>query len=254
MKTIYKNINLNSFINYQNPTHVDGINYVNDAACEVIEVKVGSENIVNEKYGEIQHPYIFLTIELTQTIDNVGLYNNIAPYSDRLIEYTSSQLNVIKGNTDSKFDEIETYSPPILNKNYSEFDDSYYGVIQNETNYVEYIINGEYDGIAYIQGTGVDYKDYSDKIRVVYDPVIKDYIEIPLTVFKIRSNGFNNNTTEYYQTIKNDLFFGIDDINPTNSAIEILKPKYSVFESHYALDEISSLEDLIKYKNNFFNL
>ena len=171
----------------------------------------------------------------------------------RLEKYLTTVNRTINGQTESRLNEIDYYGTLTVNKNYSNDTYSFTGALQKNAASITYIVNGSNNN-GYLPNTGIKYKEYFDIKRIVYDDKTDTFIQIPLVEFMYSGQGWNENNTSLKETVKDDILFGIDEIRAVENELEIDRGNYSVFENHYILGEVNTLEDLTNYRNNFFKL
>lgn len=244
-------------------------NILNDGCNPNSSLNLSEKYNPNPNYGNLK-PYIYFTIPIFQDYNNIGIYDDydftpMVQESDESVDYIvrksgirfekylTTQNYVVAGQTESRLSEIDYYGNLTVNKNYSNDTYSFTGALQKNAVAITYIINGSNNN-GYLPNTGIKYKEYFDIKRVVFDDKINNFIQIPLVEFSYSGQGWNENNTSLKELVKDDILFGIDEIREVESELEIDRGNYSVFENHYILGEINTLEDLTNYRNNFFKL
>lgn len=185
----------------------------------------------------------------SKTIDNYYNYGNLK----------------ITGATDSKIEDIRTYStsnPFII------------GFDVNKTTYVNYkneVINGVdrltsmSDPKTYVfdtnndinlgtssQTSGLLYQDYSGITREVKIDNITE--TIPLTVFNYIGEGMNETNSSLSAISKEEYLFGIISKPEVESDVFIDRSTFSVMDLHLKLSEIKNLGQLTRYGNGFYKI
>ena len=171
----------------------------------------------------------------------------------------------ITGGTDSKFEDVRTYST--LNPFKIDFN------TKSETyvNYNNVTINGVdrvktlSDPTIYVFDTPVDsnlgtptqeyglqYLDYSGVTREVVIDGEKD--TIPLTQVKYRGEGWNQTNTSLSALTKEEYLFGIISRPEVESDVFIDRGEISVMDYHLKMSEIKNLGQLTRYGNGFYKI
>lgn len=224
----------------------------------------------NPNYGKFKTEYINFTLPLFNNSIDIGIYQTF-PYieftgttndlPDPIVRkigvkkeaYYTTDNYFVEGQTESRIDEIDFYGQPIINANYSPDANSFTGFLNKNILQATYVINGEFVN-TYIQNTGVKYTEYFQEKRIVFNSKTKEFEQINLVNFKVKGQGWNENNLILEELVKDDKLFGITEIQDTKNNLNIQRADYSVFYHHYILGEVNSLDDLVNYKNNYFNL
>ncbi len=171
----------------------------------------------------------------------------------------------ITGGTDSKFEDVRTYST--LNPFKIDFNTSTGTYI----NYNNEVINGVdrvkslSDPIIYVFDTpndsnlgtptqehGLQYLDYSGVSRNVVIDGKKD--TIPLTQVKYKGEGWNQTNTSLSALTKEEYLFGIISRPEVESDVFIDRGSISVMDYHLKMSEIKNLGQLTRYGNGFYKI
>lgn len=280
MQTIKKIISLEPFINREYPTLRTGIDSsvnVDSKGCPIQPLDISVNSFVNDnpKYGQIDKSHIVFPIQLTQTIDNIGLYTDeIFIESDVLINqeidiysrltglplenYFTFDEYQISGYTDSHLDKVRSYNenkPFIINFNMNdEPSKGFTGILAINDDSIQYVIGGEVNNVGqYVANTGIIMETFSS-LRLVVDPRTGQSKEIPLTTFRFFTKGLRNYNTSLSALIHEEKYFGIVEKPYVNSDVLVDRGQINVFERHLRLSEIDSVEQLTKYGQEFFKV
>lgn len=231
----------------------------------------------------------YLTINLTQSMDDMGMFtdmdyildiggNNLLtqPYStfDNYVlrnplktvsDYYQYQHAQISGYTDSKIEDVKSYS--ILNPYRIGFntDTETYINYENVTvSGVNRIKSMDYPNV-YVFNTlddsnlgtdnqiyGTRYMDYSGRTRTV----INDGVEttIGLTKFAFIGEGFNDSNLTLSAITKSEYLFGIIYPPEVKSDVFIDRGITSVMDKHLRLSEVKNLNELTRYGNGYYTI
>jgi hypothetical protein len=224
----------------------------------------------NTNYGKLKTDFLYFAVQLTTTTLDIGSYNNedFIPYTETIDEpydifvrkrgvplenYLTTDNYLVTGQTESRINEIDFYGNPQVNLDYDDVEGSFTGFLVRTPVSVTYVINAE-DQNGYVPNTGVKYYESLVEKRLAYDTKSKSYIEINLTNFEAKGQGWTANNVELKQLVKDDRLFGITEVAEIENEINIDRGGYNVFEHHYILGEVNNLTDLTTYRNNYFNL
>lgn len=273
MNLIKRKISLNTILDLKKGDFLEEKNYVlSKDQCESEKnIAIPSKYNPNPNYGKYKSDFIYFTFPIFENFDNIGIYDTyefipsvtlsdeIPDFTVRksgipLEEYLTDENYIVKGNTDSRLDEIDYYGTIVIGKNYSNDTYSFTGVIQNNTVKITYVVNGELNSGTYVPNTGIKYEQFYDINRIVFDEITGNFIEIPLVDFSYSGKGWDENNQSLKELVKDDILFGIDEVRQTDNELQIDRGNYSVFENHYILGEVNTLEDTINYRNNYFKL
>lgn len=171
----------------------------------------------------------------------------------------------ITGATDSKIEDVKTYS--LLNPYQAGFDTAtdvytgYNGTVINGVNRVYYlgeptiyVFDTENDANLgkITQTTGLKYKDYTATTRNVL--IDGKSSSIPLTTFEFVGEGFNETNTALSALTKEEYLFGIISPPEVESDVFIDRGATTVMDKHLRMSEVKNLGDLTRYGNGFYNL
>lgn len=179
-------------------------------------------------------------------------------------DYYAYGNNRIVGDTDSKLEDVKTYSA--TNPYREGFD------VSKET-YINYRgisiigvdrIKSMADPIIYVfdtpadnnlgtdsQISGIQYLDYST-IRTITDNGVDR--QIPLTEFKYVGEGWNETNTSLSALTEQEYLFGIISSPEVESDVFIDRGAISVMELHLRLSEINNIGELTRYGNGYYNI
>ncbi len=280
MIKIYKKISLEPFINRDYPTiraGIDSITATDENGNHIETIPLGADAYVNknEKYGKIDRSFIYFPIYFTQTFENIGLFTNeefIA--ADDLInsepDYFTRKtgLNVeyyytfdeylVTGSTESQIEVVQLYSqnnPYVVGLNVSDTPSlEFTGVLSVTTDSVIYVIGGQLDNSGnYVPNTGIIYETFLyDKL--VQNPLTGEYSEIPYTTFKYYTKGIRDYNTVLMALIHEEKYLNVINEPTIDNDLLFDRGIVNVNERHLRMSEIDSVEQLIKYNQNFFNV
>jgi hypothetical protein len=279
MIKIYKRISLEPFINRDYPVIRAGIDTVvsTDEHGSHVDVPLGADEYVNknEKYGKIDRSFIYFPIHFTQSFENIGLFTNeefIA--ADDLInsepDYFTRKtgLNVeyyytfdeflVTGYTESELEFVQLYdqnNPYIVNLNVSDTPSlDFTGVLAITTDSVVYVIGGQLDNSGnYVPNTGIIYETFSYN-RLVQNPFTGEYSEVPYTTFKYYTKGFRDYNTVLMALIHEEKYLNVINEPTIDNDILFDRGVVNVNERHLRMSELDTVEQLMRYNQNFFNV
>jgi hypothetical protein len=280
MIKIYKKISLEPFINRDYPiirAGIDTITATDENGNHVETIPLGADEYVNEneKYGKIDRSFIYFPIYFTQTIENIGLFTNeefIA--ADDLInsepDYFTRKtgLNVeyyytfdeylVTGSTESQIEVVQLYSqnnPYVAGLNVSDTPSlDFTGVLSVTTDSVIYVIGGQLDNSGnYIPNTGIIYETFLyDKL--IQNPLTGEYSEIPYTTFKYYTKGIRDYNTVLMALIHEEKYLNVINEPTIDNDLLFDRGVVNVNERHLRMSEIDTVEQLIRYNQNYFNV
>lgn len=280
MIKIYKKISLEPFINRDYPIIRAGIDTITatDNNGNIVEtIPLGADEYVNEneKYGKIDRSFIYFPIYFTQSFENIGLFTN-EPFiaADDLInsepDYFTRKtgLNVeyyytfdeylVTGSTESQIEVVQLYSqnnPYVVGLNVSDTPSlEFTGVLSVTTDSVIYVIGGQLDNSGnYIPNTGIIYETFLyDKL--IQNPLTGEYSEIPYTTFKYYTKGIRDYNTVLMALIHEEKYLNVINEPTIDNDLLFDRGIVNVNERHLRMSEIDSVEQLIKYNQNYFNV
>lgn len=214
-----------------------------------------------ESYGEMTATTIDMNIFLTNTYEDIGLYNNEESegLSDDIGEYNQGVF-VVTGETDDRYlNTVGSYKVDINNvPQYSvglnmadDITTTWDGVISINEVSVTYVVGGNVnDNGRYIRNTGVEY-----------------------TTFFNESGNFNSRKTTYKNYMGGRRTIGTNTLEANTSLSSIYKkeqllnivqpPKVrnkvfinrggeDIFERHSVMSEIKTRNDIDEYRNGYF--
>lgn len=279
MIKIEKKICLEPFIDRSYPPLQRGVNasQVDKDGCPIPpinkEIQPFLEN--NPSWGEVIKPTITFPIQITETVDNLGLYTDIEytqsenitseganPYTrDSRISlegYITSDEYTASGYTESKLEAVRTYNqttPYKVGQNVSKTPSkSFDGVLEITEEYIKYVLGGQIDSLGiYINGTGVVYKTFNTT-REVIDPLTGDIIQTNRTSFEYTIKGIKENNYSLSALIKESKYLGVSYTPSVDDDILVDRGEISVFERHLKMAEIRTIDGLVEYDFGFFNV
>lgn len=236
---------------------------------------------------------IYINVMLTQNMDDMGMFtdadyiplNGIAhnytiddnTFTDTTSVSTEIPLTAedyfsiinpsITGYTNSKLTSQQSYNRTtpyntsfISNSgDYNNYkNDNIHGIskITNLSGPTGYTIDGNND--SYLgtlnQTTGILYNDYETTRVIRKQDVISGNVRIPVTTFKIKSEGWNQTNTTLSALTKEEIFLGIISPPEVSSDIFIERGSTSVLEPHLKLSEIEGIDHLEMYGNGYYKL
>jgi hypothetical protein len=159
-------------------------------------------------------------------------YNRITPYNTSFIPNSGEYINY-KGETIDGISKITSLIGP-----------------------TGYTVDGNND--TYLgtenQNGGILYNDYNS-IRIVRkQDVINGSVRIPLSTFKIKSEGWNETNISLSALTKEEIYLGIISPPEVKSDVFIERGNTSVLEPHLKLSEIESIDHLEIYGNGYYKL
>lgn len=279
MKTnkIQRLVPIEDLINREYPLIRKGINgYTNFNGCPAPETPIFVEDYVNEnpQYGKIDKSFICLTINLNQSIDDMGLFSDIEYESSDFIintpidyfkrltglpieNYYTLDSYIVTGQTESNLDTIKSYNqknPYIIGLNMSnDISLSFDGVLSLDGNKITYVLGGQVDNQGkYITGTGVKYVTDFDRLQFREDcGQTKQYY---LTTFEYRAVGVRDFNSVLNAIIKDDKYLGVVFPASIDDDVQIDRGTVNVMEKHLRLSEIDSVGQLTKYSAGYYNV
>jgi hypothetical protein len=278
MITIKKRICLEDFLNKNYPIVRPGISkkLLDQNGCPIPEIPINADDYVNEndKYNKIDKSFINILINFEQTFDNIGIFTNeefIA--SDELInsdpDYFTriSGLNIenyynfeeyeVTGFTESQLEVVATYNqanPYIENLNVSDTPSlDFTGVLDIKDRSIVYVIGGALNVGQYVPNTGIVYET-SLVPRIVQNPLTREYSTIDQTTFKYYTKGIREYNSILRAIIHEEKFLNVVFEPTVNNNVVVDRGTVNVNERHLKLSEIDSVEQMVRYGQNFFNV
>jgi hypothetical protein len=258
----------------------------------IIKRKIFLEDNIDRTYnspnwGVITATTFYVKVLLTQNMDDMGLFTDV-DYVPNITGQTNTNVTnnevislrlpsksesdyyyfgnlQITGATDSKIDNVKTYSalePYIIGFdintetyiNYSGESingvdrvkslDNPYIYVFDTPNDINLGTNSQTHGLQYLDYTG-------DTRQVDINGVLTT---IPLTTMKYIGEGFNETNTSLSAITKQEYLFGIISSPEVESDIFIDRGATTVMDMHLRLSEIKNLGQLTKYGNGFYNI
>ena len=248
---------------------------------EIIKRKILLEDIRSRKsdgtYGAITGDSIYFKIMLTQSGDDMGVFNNFDKKTDSLIEplehspyisITGNKENIryvnddvlkyqqptkkISGTTQDRLDEVRNYDE---NDIYTEGFD-----VRREEylNYTGATVNGrdrvtvDSDPIEYV----LDANDDIDIGTLNQNDgfYLKTFSGTNTTEIYYNRQGWNETNVGHSGLTKEEYLFGITSEPQVFSDVFIDRGVTSPKETHLKLSEIRNITELISYGNGFFNV
>ncbi len=262
---------LNDLFDLENGYYIDPVDLQLDQGlcASPTQLQIDSKYSPNPNYGQLKTDYINFVINIETTSQDIGIYNVFdfieSPEVDkqpneitrvsgiRLDKYLTQDYYIVTGQTDSRINEMDFYGALQLNVNYSEELNSFTGVLMQTPSKVVYVINAEGTN-GYVQNTGIKYTEYLIQKRIVYNHNLKNYEEINWVDFVFKGEGWSANNVELKELVKDDYLIGISGVAEIENDISINRSEYNVFEHHFILGEVFSMQDLQNYRNNYFKL
>jgi hypothetical protein len=278
MITIKKRICLEDFLNKNYPIVRSGISkkLLDQNGCPIPEIPINADDYVNEndKYNKIDKSFINILINFEQTFDNIGIFTNeefIA--SDELInsdpDYFTriSGLNIenyynfeeyeVTGFTESQLEVVATYNqanPYIENLNVSDTPSlDFTGVLDIKDRSIVYVIGGALNVGQYVPNTGIIYET-SLVPRIVQNPLTREFSTIDQTTFKYYTKGIREYNSILRAIIHEEKFLNVVFEPTVNNNVVVDRGTVNVNERHLKLSEIDSVEQMVRYGQNFFNV
>jgi hypothetical protein len=214
-----------------------------------------------ESYGEITATTIDMNIFLTNTYEDIGIYENEESIglNDNVGEYNQGVF-VVTGETDDRYlNTVGSYKVDINNiPQYSvglnmadDITTTWDGVISKNDESVTYVVGGSVNANGgYIQDTGVVYTTYFNEPgnfnsrKTTY----KNYMGGRRT---IDTNTLDANTSLFSIYKKEDLLNIVQPPKVRNKVF-INRGGEDIFERHSVMSEIKTRNDIDEYRNGYF--
>lgn len=259
---------------------------------ELIKRKILLEDSTDRNYnsptwGMLTATTFYVNVFLTENIDDMGLFTDLeytpsvtattytALSSTDLVslrlqntteaDYYNYQNVVITGTTDSKIDDVRSYSAStpfivgfdIESETYIDYLGTSISGVSRVTSLGEpniYVFGAENDNNIGTnnQTSGILYKDYSGRTQTVIidgQPTI-----IPLTEFRYIGQGYNQTNVSLSALTKEEYLFGIISTPEVKNDVFIDRGVTSVMDMHLRMSEIKNLGELIRYGNGFYTI
>lgn len=262
---------LNDLFDWENGDYINPVDLQLDQGLCVAptQLQIDSKYNPNPNFGKLKTDYINFVVNIETTGLDIGVYNTFdfleAPIVDelpnevtrisgiRLDKYLTKDYYLVTGQTDSRINEMDFYGAIQVNVNYSDDSNSFTGVLMQTPSKIIYVINAENIN-GYVQNTGVKYTEFLIQKRIVYNNNTKSYEEINWVDFTFKGQGWTSNNVELKELVKDDYLFGIAGTTEIENDISINRSEYNVFEHHFILGEVFSMQDLQNYRNNYFKI
>jgi hypothetical protein len=249
---------------------------------DFIKRKILLENYIDRRdfsdnYGSITATTFSFNIFINQSFDDMGLFTDEVYEKAKLqslfsnfdfvtrsinannSDFYSKNNSVINYITDSKielvtsYDENSKYQPNvnITSEQYQTFDgnliDGVNKVISTTPNIIYTIDANNFDPLIGTTGQtyGILYSDISGSTN---------FLNNTITNIIYSGQGFNQTNSELSALTKEEYLFGITAQPEVNSDVFIDRGKINVFEPHIRLSEINSLNDLVRYNGEYYNI
>lgn len=242
-------------------------NSENDSCNDSTEFKIEKKINPNVNKNKINHEYIYIPIEINQSINLIGTYDNLVyiegnssfdevDFILRLSEvnlqsYLTNSENKIIGYCDSKLSTLDVYGDLIIGTNYSLDPNYFSGVLLKTNEKIVYVLNAENNN-GYVVNTGIKYTDYYNKKKLVLENGF--FKEVFVTEFEFFAKGHTIYNTSLLDIVKDDNLIEIVEIKKTDSELDIDRGNIAIFTNFFILSEVNTFEDLQQYKNNIYNL
>ncbi len=246
MKKIYFDFSIADITNNEPNVFFGESTYV-VGDCEKINKKTPKDIIQNRDFGQIDGEFK-VSFFLTKDESNMGFYEPIDFIQNEENEKNTSdyavQKSQIKYKGSSRFDDIGIYGNPNIGSSYSN--NSFFGVLIDNNIFVDYVLDGELLGNnGYLQGTGIQIREYKNKKDIYYDNDLMEYVEVDYVEGKYYTEG-NTSDLILKNDVKNDIYFGYDELSEIANDINITRGQHGVFEKYYQMQEISSYTQIIE--------
>ena len=221
-------------------------------------------------YGNLTATTFFLNIFLTNTIEDIGMFDNVdfvpstnsnpAPvnYDLRLTGKVTSDYfyipdSIITGQTESRIQDVTSYS-----KNRPldvDFDVSKGLYVDFKGNLINGVsrVTSSVDPLTYVFDANVNDINIGT-INQRNGLVFIDTTATTLSTFAFRAEGKNETNTSLSAITKQEYLFGITEQPEVKSDVFIDRGNISVFEKHLKLSEITNINELTRYGKGFFNI
>jgi hypothetical protein len=299
MELIKKTINLGALRSYKTPLVYELITKeLRQKGCCVglnnKQIILQNAEEFDRNWGALDFEYIHLNVFLTQNIDDMGLFTDVA-YVDEPVNYnllidkfpnftTPPSASLIF--TASTNDPYIRYFARLSGQSASDFYASN-GVISGLTDDKLYTVTTYFSGTPLLINfnlsddpnyfTGVNdinptYTEYTINAlnsnilgtglhyytytfnRLVYNAYVNNYFSIPYTEVRYQSEGWNGSNTSLSALTKEEVYFGIVFPPKVENNVFIDRGTVTVFEKHSRMSSILTMEQLEEYGNGYFNL
>jgi hypothetical protein len=171
--------------------------------------------------------------------------------------YTFDEF-LVTGYTESELEFVQLYdqnNPYIVNLNVSDTPSlDFTGVLAITTDSVVYVIGGQLDNSGnYVPNTGIIYETFTYN-RLVQNPFTGEYSEVPYTTFKYYTKGFRDYNTVLMALIHEEKYLNVINEPTIDNDILFERGVVNVNERHLRMSEIDTVEQLMRYNQNFFNV
>jgi hypothetical protein len=264
---------------------------------DIIKRKLWLEDIIsrqsNSSHGEITSDAFYIKIMLTQSGDDMGIFNNFEINTDTLFEpelhtpfipitgddmtirYLADSLSdfettshKISGLTEDRLDEVRNYDENnTFQPNFDIKREQYDNYEGTTINGVDRVTDVTSEGYEYVidtssadvnigtpqQNSGFFFKTFTGETRNV-TLFPNINLDINRTEVYYNTEGWNETNVGHSGLTKEEYLFGISSEPQVFSDVFIDRGFLSPRENHIKLSEIKSLEDLVNYGNGFFNV
>ena len=240
------------------------------------KTKILIENLTSRTpgltYGVITAGTINVSVFLTQTMDDMGMFTDVeytpssAATATTVDDYFTTFASNLTGLTDSKLTAVKSYSRSTPYKlGFDTNKETYIGYsgdsvdgrsrLTSTGTPLTYVVDTNYDEFigTTAQTTGILYKDYDDT-RLVVDSQTGTNKLIKRTTFQTNEEGWNETNTSLSAITKEEIYLGLISTPEVENDVFIERGSTSPLESHLRLSEIESVEHLDLYGNGYYNL
>jgi hypothetical protein len=217
-----------------------------------------------ESYGEITATTIDINIFLTNTYEDIGIYNNEESegLSDELGNYNQGQFSVT-GETDDRYlRSIAPYGVDVNNlPDYTnatginmadDITTTWDGVLTQTNEYIRYVLGGSVDQSGnYISDTGVVYTTYyttKNNIKIYGKTTYINYMGGRRTI-GTDTLAANSSLSAIY---KKEQLLNIVQPPKVRNKVFINRGGEDIFERHSVMSEIKTRNDIDEYRNGYF--
>lgn len=216
-----------------------------------------------ESYGEITATTIDINIFLTNTYEDIGIYENEESIglSDELGNYNQGQFSVTGETDDRHLRSIAPYRvdvnniPSINTTGINMADDittTWNGVLEITDEFYRYVLGGSVDQSGkYISGTGVVYTTYytlKNNIKIYGKTTYINYMGGRRTI-GTDTLAANTSLSAIY---KKEQLLNIVQPPKVRNKVFINRGGEDIFERHSVMSEIKTRNDIDEYRNGYF--
>ena len=228
-------------------------------------------NYNSPTYGTLTATTFFIQVMLTQNIENIGIFTDVEFIENTNInpdtidstlrltgktvsDYFTQNNKVITGNTQSYLNDVKTYNA------HSPYQVGFHVNSENYINISGATVNGV-DVVTSLNNPitysfGVDKNDSNSGTTSQSNGLLyQDFTGTNITTISYIGQGRNITNTSLSAITKiNDYLFGITSIPEVTSDVFIDRGITNIFERHMKLSEVTTLGELYRYGNGYFNL